>query len=856
MQRPGALAPCMAAYIVRGPTGQASRWDRANEGALAIRYKRSAAGFFYRTTLNILSAGFIFGLVGLMMVFAGLWYFGRELPDYQKLAQYEPPIVSRVYAADGRLIGEFASEKRIFVPYASIPKRVWQAFIAAEDQRFFSHPGIDVFGIARALRSNFVGGARVQGGSTITQQVAKNFFLSSKRDYERKAKEMILSFRIERAFDKQKILGLYLNQINLGRQAYGVAAAAQVYFGKALDELTVAETAFLAVLPQAPSFYSREANSRAALNRRAYVIQRMLEDGYITKAEADEAKAAPLGVKPPPPYISIGAEYFVEEVRREMLAKHGEDKMKAGGFVIRSTLDPKLQAFADAALRRGLVAYDRRHGWRGPVDNLKEGKGERWADAWRQKLKAVKAPDGHGDWPLALVLEIDDKGADIGMLDGRRGRIPLSELMWARKQGEITMEVGKPTFKTATGPAIKKATDVLKQGDVILVERITVDSTNKPVPADTYVLRQVPEVSGALVAMDPHTGRVLAMTGGFSFWLSQFNTVTQAWRQPGSSFKPYVYLAALQEGFTPSTIILDAPLVVKFGDKTYRPRNSSGKFYGPTPLRTGLEQSRNLMTVRLAEAAGLDKVAEFAAKLGISDKLEPVMAMALGAYETTAMRHVTGMAMIVNGGRRVTPTLVDRIQDRYGRTIYRHDERKCEQCGQLAFTGQTMPELPDKREQVIDEDNAFQMVTMMQGVVQRGTGTIVSALGRPVAGKTGTTNDVLDAWFVGFTPDLAIAVWVGFDKPRTLGPAEQGATTAAPIFLDFARSATKDVPPRNFTQPKGVVAVRVGNGYEYYKRGTEPGTGKGRTVDTDTAEGADTTRPNRPGAGNSTGDTY
>jgi len=358
------------------------------------------------------------------------------------------------------------------------------------------------------------------------------------------------------------------------------------------------------------------------------------------------------------------------------------------------------------------------------------------------------------------------------------------------------------------------------------------------------------------VAMDPHTGRVLAMTGGFSFWLSQFNNVTQAWRQPGSSFKPYVYLCALNEGFTPSTIILDAPIVVKFGDKTYRPRNASGKFYGPTPLRVGIEQSRNLMTVRLAEATGLDKVAEFAAKLGVSDKLEPVMAMALGAYETTAMRHVTAMSMIVNGGRRVTPTLVDRIQDRYGHTIYRHDERKCEQCNQLAFTGQSMPELPDKREQVIDEDNAFLMVSMMQGVVQRGTATIVSALGRPVAGKTGTTNDVLDAWFVGFTPDLAIAVWVGFDKPRTLGPQEQGGTTAAPIFLDFARLALKDVPPRNFTQPKGVVAVRAGAGYEYYKRGTEPGTGKGRTVDTDTADTGDNTRSNRTPGRDSTGDTY
>jgi penicillin-binding protein 1A len=825
---------------------------------LAKQHSRSAAGFFYRTTINLISAGFLFGVVGLFIVFFGLWFYGRDLPDYQKLADYEPPIVSRVYAADGRLIGEFASEKRIYVPYESIPKRVVNAFIAAEDQRFFSHPGIDVFGIARAVRNNFTGGGKLQGGSTITQQVAKNFFFSSEQRFERKVKEMILSFRIERAYDKKKILTLYLNQIFLGRQAYGVAAAAQIYFDKSLEQLTVAETAFLAALPQAPSRFNPERNSRIAINRRNYVIQRMLEDGYITPPEADEAKAAPLGVKPPPPYISVGAEYFVEEVRREMLAKHGEDKMKAGGFVIRSTLDPKLQAFADAALRRGLAAYDRRHGWRGAVANLKDGQGERWADGWRQKLRKVQAPAGYGDWPLALVLEIDEKGADIGMIDGRRGRIPLTELVWARKQGEITVEQGKPTFKTATGAQIKKATDVLKQGDVVLVERISVDSQNKPMPADTYTLRQVPEVTGALVAMDPHTGRVVAMTGGFSFWLSQFNNVTQAWRQPGSSFKPYVYLAALQEGFTPSTIILDAPIVVKFGDKTYRPRNASGKFYGPTPMRTGIEQSRNLMTVRLAEATGLEKVVDLVAKLGVSDKLEPVMAMALGSYETTPMRHVAAYSMIVNGGRKITPTLVDRIQDRYGHTIYRHDERKCEKCSQIAFSGQAMPELPSGREQVVDEDNAFQMVTMLQGVVQRGTATSVSALGRPVAGKTGTTNDVLDAWFVGFTPDLAVAVWVGFDKPRTLGPQEQGGVTAAPIFLDFMKSATKDVPPRNFTQPKGVVAVRAGNGYEYYKRGTEPGTGRGRTVDTDTAEDPGQTRPGgaKPGVGTSTGDTY
>ncbi len=807
--------------------------------------------FFARSIVNLLSAGFLLGVVGLFVVFFGAWYYGRDLPDYEKLAKYEPPIVSRVYSADGRLIGEFASEKRIFVPYTAIPKRVVDAFVAAEDQRFFNHPGVDVFGIFRAAR-NFIEtrGKSKQGGSTITQQVAKNFFLSPEKSLERKARETLLAFRIERAFDKKKILELYLNQIFLGRQAYGVAAAAQIYFNKSLEQLTVAEVAFLAALPQAPS-----RNSAVLVNRRNYVVGRMLLDGYITPDEADAAKSAPLGIQPPQPYVSIGAEYFVEEVRRDLLSKYGDDKMKAGGFVIRSTLEPRLQEFADQALRRGLVAYDRRHGWRGPVANLKEGKGERWADNWRNRLKKeVTAPAGHGDWPLALVLDVQDSGVDIGMADGRRGRIPLSELAWARKQGDIVVEAGKPPFKTGTGPAIAKAGQVLQQGDVVLVEAVAASSDEKktPYPSGTYTLRQIPEANGALVAMDPHTGRILAMSGGFSFWLSQFNNATQAWRQPGSSFKSYVYLAALHEGFTPATIILDAPIVVKIGTTTYRPRNSSGKFYGPSAMRVGLEQSRNLMTVRLAEATGLEKVVDLAAKLGLSDKLEPNMAMALGSYETTVLRQATAYSMIVNGGKKIVPTMVDRIQDRYGKTIYRHDTRVCGNCEQVNWNGQSMPSFEDKREQVIDESNAFQIVSMLQGAVQRGTGTAVNVLKRPVAGKTGTTNEVLDTWFVGFTPDLTVAVWVGFDKPRTLGPREQGAVTAAPIFRDFMRDALGNSPSRNFPMPKGIVVV---NG-EHFKRGTEPGTGNGRGIDTDTSgETADGVKKGK-GPGSSVDETY
>jgi penicillin-binding protein 1A len=788
--------------------------------------------FIRRSTIRLLSAGFSAALFGLVGAFFALWIFGRDLPDHRQLAAYEPPIVSRVYAADGRLIGEFASEKRIFVPYGSIPKRVVHAFIAAEDQRFFVHPGIDLFGIARAVRSNITAapGRRLHGGSTITQQVAKNFLLTPERSLDRKIREMMLALRIERAYPKQRILELYLNQIFLGHQAYGVAAAAQVYFGKALGELTIAESAFLAALPQAPSRFNPRRNAKEAVARRNYIVRRMLDDGYITNAEADGAQAAPLGVKPPPPYVSIGAEYFVAELRREMLAKHGEEKMRAGGYVIRATLDPKLQALADEALRRGLVAYDRRHGWRGPIANLKDGRGWRWLETWRQGLRDLVAPAGHGDWLLAIVLEVQDGGVDFSTADGRRGRIPLAELVWARKQGEIGVEAGRPPFKTATGPPIRKAGDVLREGDVVLVERVAIDGQNKPYPANTYALRQVPEVNGALVAMDPHTGRVLAMSGGFSFWLSQYNTATQAWRQPGSSFKPYVYLAALQEGFTPSTIILDAPSVVKIGTTIYRPRNYSGKFYGPVTMRAALEQSLNGATLRLAEATGFAAVAAFATKLGVAEAIEPVPAMALGAIETTPLRHVAGYAMIANGGRLVSPTLVDRIQDRYGRTIYRHDMRACPNCGPIVFSGQTMPAVVDARVQVLDPGNAYQMITLLQSAARRSPA--VAALDRRVAGKTGTTNNSLDAWFVGFASDLVVAVWVGFDNPRSLGPNETGSAAAAPIFAAFMRPALDLVPARAFGQPPDLVAIRTGEGFEYYKRGTEPGTGKGRVLDT------------------------
>jgi penicillin-binding protein 1A len=776
----------------------------------------------YRAAVNVVSAGFSLTVLGFAAGALALGYVLRELPDYQKLAAYEPPIVSRVYAGDGTLIGEFASEKRIFVPYELIPKRVVNAFVAAEDQRFFSHPGIDAHGVVRALRDHFVYGARLTGASTITQQVAKTFFLSPERSYGRKLRELVLATRMEQAYSKEKILELYLNQIFLGRQSYGVAAAALAYFDKSLEDLTVGEAALLAALPQAPSRLNPARNRAAALHRRNYVIGRMQEDGYITAAEAEEAKAAPIALRLPPPNASVGHEYFVEEVRRELLAKYGEEKMRAGGFVVRSTLDPELQKHADAVLRRGLMAYDRRHGWRGPVANLKRGSD--WAAGWRKALRAVAPPDGAGEWPLAVVLEVDAARAEIGLVDGGRGRLPLEELKWARKQGTVRTEPGKPAFRTAVGPPVRRASDVLEEGDVILVERVAGNAGG-----DTYSLRQVPEVTGALVAMDPHTGRVLAMSGGFSFGMRQFNNATQAWRQPGSSFKPYVYLAALQERFTPSTVINDAPIALMDGRKLWTPRNYANKFYGPVTMRQAIEYSLNLATLRLAQATGLKRVAEIATKLGVSDNLMAVPSLPLGAFETTPLRQVTAYSMIVNGGERITPTLVDRIQDRHGRTIYRHDESACPRCAGVAYSGQSMPRPTQKRERVLDEDNAYQIVSLLEGAAKRSPA--VAALKRPVAGKTGTTNDGMDAWFVGFTPDLAVAVWLGFDQPRSLGKDETGTMAASPIFADFMATVLKDAPARNFARPKGVVAVNLGSAVEYYKKGTEPGTGNGRQLD-------------------------
>jgi penicillin-binding protein 1A len=760
-----------------------------------------------------------------------LWEYSRGLPDYTQLAKYDPPTVTRVHAGDGRLIAEYAIERRVFVPVRAMPRSLIGAFLAAEDQNFFHHPGVDFLALGRAVVTNginivFRRDRRPVGASTITQQVAKNFLLTNELSFERKIKEAILAFRIERAFSKERILELYLNEIYLGYGSYGVAAAALNYFNKSLDELTVAEAAYLAALPKAPNNYHPIRRYEAAVVRRNWVIGRMREERYITDAAAQEAMLEPLKVVPRTATQIVEADFFLEEVRRELVERFGERGLYEGGLSVRTTLDPRLQATADDALRKGLMDYDKRHGWRGPVARIPV------SENWSGYLREITPPAGSGDWRLAVVLDLKQNEAEIGFDDSTRGRIPLTEMRWAREALD----------DQKVGPAVRRPSDVLAAGDVVLVEAVTRSSSEKDknapdYPAGTYALRQIPAVSGGIVALDPHTGRVLAMSGGFDYEMSEFNRATQAMRQPGSAFKPFVYLTALDHGFTPSTIILDAPFVIDQGPGLgkWKPANYTKRFYGPSPMRIGIERSRNLMTVRLAQSVGMDAIVETTRRFGITDDMPRQLSMALGSGETTLLRLTTAYAMLVNGGKRVTPTLIDRVQDRNGKAIFKHDVRACSGCQTDAWEAQEPPVIPDTREQVADPSSAYQVVSMLEGVVKRGTGRRISTLGKPLAGKTGTTNESRDAWFMGFAPDLAVGVFVGFDQPKSLGNRETGSTVAAPIFKDFMAEALTNRPTVPFRIPPGIRLVRVNaaNGkpataadrnyiLEAYKKGNEP----------------------------------
>ncbi len=749
-----------------------------------------------RILVAILVSIVVLGVIAGGGVLYGFYYFGRGLPDYQQLADYEPPVVTRVHAGDGRLLDEYAIENRIFIPVSAMPKRVINAFLAAEDKNFYDHPGVDILSIARAVVTNLANAnsnRRPQGGSTITQQVAKNFLLSSEVSVERKAKEAILALRMERVMSKDRILELYLNEIYLGLGSYGVAAASLNYFNKSLDNLTVAEAAYLAALPKAPNNYHPIRHYDAAKARRDWVLERMADNGFISLTKATKAMAGDLIVQRRDPTEFVSAEYFTEEVRRELLRRYGEDGLYRGGLSVRTTLEPELQAIAETALINGLIAYDRRHGWRGPVGHV--ALDSDWGEALARPVPGMLP-----SWRRAVVTELTADAVRVGFADRSSGIIPIEDLKWARPS----------RAHQRLGPQVKAPGDVVGVGNVVLVEPLAADEESE-IDASLFGLRQVPDVGGALVIINPHTGRVLAMVGGLGLDHSHFNRATQAWRQPGSAFKPVVYLAALDNGFSPSNLIDDAPIVLEQGPglPKWKPANYTTRFYGPSTLRLGIEKSRNLMTVRLARAVGMDQVATYAEDMGVVDTLPRHLSMALGAGETTLLRLTTAYAMIVNGGKRITPELIERIQDRHGRTIFRRDQRTCEGCQLSSLPDMNPPAIPDEREQILNPATAYQMVSMLSGVVERGTGIRIRSLGKSLGGKTGTTNNFADTWFIGFSPDLVAGVFVGFDQPRTLGRKESGSRVAVPIFKEFMANALASVPNIPFRVPSGIENVRV-----------------------------------------------
>jgi penicillin-binding protein 1A len=736
---------------------------------------------------------------GLLWVF---WTYGKNLPDYHQLAKYEPPVVTRIHAGDGALLAEYANQKRLFVPVEAIPPRLIHAFLSAEDSGFYSHFGIDPQAMLRAAitnAKNYGRGRRPIGASTITQQVTKNFLLTNEVSVERKIKEAILSLRMERAFTKDQILELYLNEIYLGYGSYGVAAAALNYFDKPLNQLSLAEVAYLAALPKAPSNYHPVRKIKAATNRRNWVLRQMAGNGYISDAEAAAAIAQPLEIAAQSGFDAANAPYFTEEVRRALITEYGEDMLYGGGLSVRTTIDPFLQRAARVALQQGLEALDRRQGWRGALATIATD------DDVDEALAAEQAKMLPGHY-AALVTEVDKRRARI-FVNGQNASIPFDLAFWAYPPRDD--EGVRP-------PPLTDLRHAIAEGDIVMVQR----PNNTPdlirdgyEPAeDEFSLSQRPLVEGAIVALDPHTGRLLAMSGGYDFATSEFNRAVQALRQPGSAFKPFVYLAALDNGYSPTTRILDAPLVVDQGPgkPKWKPANYTKRFYGPSIMRVGIEKSRNLMTARLAMRLGMEEVQTYARKFGLNEDLPLLLSMSLGAGETTLLRLTAAYGMLVNGGKQITPSLIDRIQDRNGVTIYRHDSRPCEGCQfSVGWDNQPIPELPDIRAQLTTPASAFQMVSMLEGVVKRGTGRRIAKLELAVAGKTGTTNDNTNGWFIGFTPDLAVGVFVGYDTPRPLGKRETGSTVAVPIFGDFIGHAHADRPVIPFRRPSGVTIIPV-----------------------------------------------
>ena len=716
-------------------------------------------------------------LLSVFIIFSILWTFSNKIPDYKFLKNYKPPVSSKMYSGDGDLVADFSKEKRIFVPYSAIPSNVINAFLSAEDKNFFTHPGVDAKGVLRATFNNIkniMTSKRLEGASTITQQVAKNFLLTNEVSINRKIKEAILAFRIERALNKERILELYLNQIYLGSGAYGVAAASLEYFDKSIKELNYAEAALLAALPKAPSKYNPYNNVDLAKFRRDLVLKNLNQNGFLSLEKYNEYKNQNIKLKKKKKIYLEDAQYYIEDVRKNIIDKLTYEKVYNQGYNINTPINLNLQKIATESLRNGLIAYDKRKGWRGPIKNIKND------DNWYKNIDKKHKLENSINWEIAIVKEISQFQTKIETINKLSGLIKYNEISWTKKEFE----------------------NLLKVGDLIYVKKIK---------DNLYSLKQLPKINGGIVVMDPYTGRVLALSGGFSFKTSEFNRATQALRQPGSAFKPFVYALALENKYTPSSLVLDAPLVLDQGVdlKKWKPENYGKKFYGPSTVRVGLEKSRNLMTVRIAQNLGVDKVAKFSKELKIYDDPEELLSISLGSAETTLLNLTSAYSSFVNGGKLISPIIIDRIQDSEGNTIINNENRKCTNCDKISFTGKDYPQIEDNYNQVMSEQTAYQVTTFLEGVIKRGTGKKLRDLRLNLAGKTGTTNENTDAWFIGFTSNLVIGVYVGMDNPKPLGKFETGSKAALPIFREFIEKSVKKSDARPFKVPEKMTLMVV-----------------------------------------------
>ena len=731
------------------------------------------SNLFKNLFLGIFSLFLLLSLIILII----LWSFSNSIPDYKFLKNYKPPVSSKMYSGNGELVADFSREKRIFIPYSAIPTNVINSFLSAEDKNFFSHPGVDAKGVMRAVVNNIqniMTSKRLEGASTITQQVAKNFLLTNEVSIRRKLKEAILAFRIERALSKERILELYLNQIYLGSGAYGVAAASLEYFDKSIKELNYNEAALLAALPKAPSKYNPYRNLQLAKFRRDLVLKNLYENNFLDKNNYSKLRDQPIQLKKKKKIFLENAQYYIEDVRKNIIDQLSYEKVYNQGYNINTPINLNLQKIATQALRNGLIEYDRRKGWRGPINNIN------YSTDWFKKIDKKFKLEKSIEWQLAIVKKINQFSALIETEDNLEGKIEYKDISWTKKEFE----------------------DLLKNGDVIYVKKLD---------KDLYSLQQLPKINGGIVVIDPFTGRVLALSGGFSFKNSEFNRSSQALRQPGSAFKPFVYALALENQFTPSSLVLDAPLVLDQGVdlKKWKPENYGKKFYGPSTLRIGLEKSRNLMTIRIAQDLGVDKVASFSKAMKIYENPEKLLSISLGSAETTLLKLTSAYCTFVNGGKLIDPIIIDRIQDGEGNTIINNENKKCANCDQISYTGKEFPKVEDNFKQIITPQTAYQVTSILQGAVERGTGKKLKKLGLNLAGKTGTTNENTDAWFIGFTSDLAIGVYVGMDNPEPLGKFETGSKAALPIFEEFVKKAVKKSDSRPFKVPKDITLMVV-----------------------------------------------